>query len=62
MATATGADQGFIQVGDVVNVQIVVTAVSGGTQPTITGTTKYKGFDGNTDPITVDAIQAIKDE
>jgi hypothetical protein len=62
MATATGADQGFIQVGDIINVPVVVTAVSGGTQPTITGTTKYKGFDGNTDSITVDAIQAVKDE
>lgn len=56
--------QGQFQVGQVVNIPIVVTAI-GGTlaQPTVTGTTKYAGFDGNTDVVTtVDAIQVIKDK
>jgi hypothetical protein len=62
MATASGVDQGIFQVGDVVLVPMIVTAISGGTQPTVTGTTKYRGFDGNTDSITVDAVQVVKDE
>lgn len=48
-------------VGDVVNVPIVVTAI-GGTpaEPTVTGTTKYAGFDGNTDSVgPVDAVQVV---
>ncbi len=57
MATSDAIQSQFV-VGDVVNVPIVVTAI-GGTpaQPTVTGTTKYVGFDGNTDSITVDAKQ-----
>ena len=52
-----------IVVGDVVNVPMVVTAVGGTTaEPTVTGTTKYAGFDGNTDSITVDANQVIQDK
>lgn len=51
-------------VGDIVNVPIVVTAI-GGTQqaPTVTGTTKYVGFDGNSDTVgPVDSIQVVKDQ
>jgi hypothetical protein len=48
-------------VGDIVMVPIVVTAVGGSdANPTVTGTTKYVGFDGNTDSIgPVDAIQTV---
>jgi len=55
--------QSQFEVGNIVNVPILVTAI-GGTpaQPTVTGTTKYAGFDGNTDNITVDAIQVIEDK
>lgn len=50
-------------VGDIVNVPCTVTAVSGTTQPTVTMTSKYPGFDGNTDSVTtLDAIQVIKDK
>lgn len=56
--------QSDFQVGDVVNIPIVVTAIGGTTaKPTVTGTSKYEGFDGNTDVITtVDSIQVIKDK
>ena len=55
--------QSNFQVGDIVNVPIQVTAIGGTTAaPTVTGTTKYPGFDGNTDSITVDAIQVIEDK
>lgn len=56
--------QNFVIVGSTVNVPIVVTAVGGTpSQPTITGTTKYQGFDGNTDTIgPVDAIQVVEDK
>lgn len=60
----TDNQQNDFQVGDVVNIPIVVTAI-GGTpaKPTVTGTSKYVGFDGNTDVITtVDAIQVVKDK
>lgn len=55
--------QSHVAVGDVVNIPMVVTAVGGTTgAPTLTGTTKYVGFDGNTDSITVDAKQVILDK
>lgn len=56
--------QSNFAVGDVVNVPITVTAIGGTTEePTVTGTTKYPGFDGNTDSIgPVDAIQVIEDK
>lgn len=55
--------QSKFEVGDVVNVPIRVTAVGGTTaQPTVTGSTKYLGYDGLTDSITVDANQVIKDK
>jgi len=57
------AIQSHFAVGDVVNIPMVVTAIGGTTsEPTITGTTKYVGFDGNTDSITVDAKQVIEDK
>ena len=61
---ASDAIQSQFEVGDVVNVPIVVTAIGGTTAaPTVTGTTKYEGFDGNTDSIgPVDAIQVIEDK
>lgn len=51
-------------VGQIVNVPIVVTAIGGTTvEPTITGTTKYAGFNGSTDEIgPVDSIQVIEDK
>lgn len=56
--------QTHFEVGDVVNVPIVVTAVGGTTsQPTVTGTTKYEGFNGSTDTVgPLDAIQVIEDK
>lgn len=53
---------GQFNVGDIVNVPCVVSAISGTTQPALTLTTKYKGFDGNTDSISVDSKQVIKDK
>jgi hypothetical protein len=52
------------EVGDVVNIPIRVTAVGGTTAaPTVTGTTVYAGFDGNTDTVTtLDAIQVVLDQ
>lgn len=55
--------QDHFEVGDVVMVPIVVTAIGGTTaEPTVTGTTKYPGFDGNNDTIgplsTIQVIQA----
>jgi len=59
---ATGRLQAEIAVGDPVKILGTVTAIGGTAQaPTITITTKYKGHDGNTDSITVDSIQTIKD-
>ena len=51
----------FFNVGDVVNVPIVVTAIGGTTaNPTVTGTTKYDGFDGNTDVVgPIDSVQVL---
>jgi hypothetical protein len=51
-------------VGDIVNVPAKVTAVGGTTtKPTVALTSKYEGFDGNTDSVTtLDAIQVIKDK
>ena len=51
-------------VGDVVNIPFVVTSIGGTTaKPTVSGTTKYPGFDDATDAVTtVDAIQVIKDK
>jgi hypothetical protein len=51
----------FFNVGDVVNVPIVVTAI-GGTpaNPTVTGTTKYAGFNAATDSIgPIDSVQVL---
>jgi hypothetical protein len=49
-------------IGEIVNIPFEVTAISGGTQPTVSGTTKYPAFDGNRDTVTtLDAIQVIKD-
>ena len=58
MATSDETANQF-NVGDVVNVPIVVTAIGGTTAaPTVTGTTKYAGFDGNKDTIgPIDAVQ-----
>lgn len=55
----TDAYQNNFEVGDIVLVPIVVTAIGGTTAaPTVTGTTIYDGFDGNSDSIgAVDAIQ-----
>lgn len=52
------------EVGDVVNIPIRVTSIGGTTAaPTVTGTTVYAGFDGNTDTVTtLDAIQVIQDQ
>jgi len=60
----TDALQKQVQVGDIVNVPCIVTATGGtSSQPTVSLTTKYKGFDGNTDALSaLDAIQVIKDE
>jgi len=56
--------QNFVTVGSIVNVQIRITAIGGTPQaPTVTGTTVYAGFDGNTDSIgPVDAIQVIEEK
>lgn len=58
MATSDETANQF-NVGDVVNVPIVVTAIGGTVaEPTVTGTTKYAGFNGSTDSIgPVDAVQ-----
>ena len=62
MATSD-AIQGQFVVGDIVNVPCVVAAVGGTTsQPALTLTTKYLGWDGNTDSISVDSKQVIKDK
>lgn len=63
MATSDAVQFKF-EVGDVVNVPIVVTAIGGTTaEPTVTGTTKYAGFDDLKDSIgPVDAVQVIKDK
>ena len=51
-----------IVVGDIVNIPFEVTAISGTASPTVSGTTKYPGFDDARDSVTtVDAIQVIKD-
>ncbi len=55
--------QSNFQVGDIVNIPCVVTAVTGTTSPAVSLTTKYPAFDGNTDTISgMDAIQVIKDK
>lgn len=57
--------QSNFTVGDIVNVPCVVTAVGGTTaEPTVSLTTKYPGFDGNTVDLadTLDAIQVIEDK
>lgn len=53
--------QHIFTVGEIVNVPMRVTAVGGTTaQPTVTGTTQYPGFDGNTDSVgPLDAKQVI---
>lgn len=60
MATSDETANQF-NVGDVVNVPIVVTAI-GGTpaNPTVTGTTKYVGFNGSADTIgPIDSVQVV---
>ena len=54
--------QDHFEVGDVIFVPVVVTAIGGTTaEPTVTGTTKYPGFDGNTDTIgPLSVIQVIQ--
>lgn len=61
MPTSDRVQNQFI-VGDIVYVPIVVTAIGGtSAQPTVTGTTQYVGFDGNSDSIgPVDAIQVVE--
>ncbi len=56
--------QKVIEVGDIVEIPGVVTTIGGtATNPTVTITTKYPGFDGNTDAIAaVDSIQVTKSE
>jgi len=63
MATSDETANQF-NVGDTVNVPIVVTAIGGTTAaPTVTGTTKYAGFDGNKDTVgPVDAVQVRIDK
>ena len=58
------AIQNKFVVGDVVNVPIVVTAVGGTVaKPTVTGTTKYAGFDDARDVVgPLDAVQVVEDE
>jgi hypothetical protein len=58
------AIQSQFEIGDIVDIPCVVTGI-GGTpaEPTLTLTTKYKGFAGTTDDIsTVDTKQVIKDK
>lgn len=52
------------EVGQIVNVPIQVTSLGGtDAKPTVTGTTKYAGFDGNTDSVgPLDAIQVLQDQ
>jgi len=60
---ATDAIQHFFEVGEIVNVPCVVSAIGGtATQPALTLTTKYLGWDDNADSISVDSKQVIKDE
>lgn len=56
--------QNEFEVGDVIFVPIVVTAIGGTTaEPTVTGTTKYPGFNGATDSVgPLDAIQVIQSD
>lgn len=60
----TDAIQHKFELGDIVNVPCVVTAIGGTTaQPTVTLTTKYQGFNAATDSIgPIDAIQVIQDK
>jgi hypothetical protein len=52
------------EVGDIVLVPIVVTSIGGtSANPTVTGTTKYPGFDAATDSIgPLDCIQVVNME
>lgn len=55
--------QGQFEVGAIVNVPCVVTAIGGtSTEPALTLTTKYPGFDGNKDTVSVDSVQVIIDK
>lgn len=58
----TGRLQGQIQVGDFVKIVGQVVSIADGTQPTITILTKYPNFAATKTNITVDAIQADRDE
>lgn len=55
------AIQHIFTVGDVVNVPCVVSAIGGTpSEPALTLTTVYKGWDGNTDSVSVDSKQVIQ--
>jgi hypothetical protein len=57
------AIQKWFDVGDIVLVPCRVTAIGGtSTQPNVTLSTKYVGWDGNADTVSVDTKQVIKDE
>lgn len=60
MATSD-ATQNQFNVGDVVNVPCIVTAIGGTPQePTVTMTTKYDGYDGNADTVgPLDNLQVV---
>lgn len=57
----TDVTQRHFQVGEVVNIPCIVTAVIGTSEPSLTLVTKYTGFNGATDTITVDSKQVIRD-
>lgn len=54
------AIQHIFQVGDVVNVPCTVTAISGTSEPALTLTTIYLGWNGSADTISVDSKQVIQ--
>ena len=64
MPTVSDAIQSKFEIGQVVNIVGVVTAIGGTTvEPTVTIQTKYAGFDGNKDTVgPVDATQVIVDK
>jgi hypothetical protein len=65
MPAVTDRIQFQVNLGDVVNIPCVVTAIGGTVAaPTLTLTTKYANFSGSTGAPsgTMDAIQVIKDK